>query len=201
MQWRSDAPVDLDVARFEGALAEAKAAVLAERAGDLASLDTTQQAARRDIHGALRKALFDYQRQQYNTVVSACMTMVNTLYKLGDSAGDRAVLFEGFGIVLRLLAPIAPHVTHHLWQTLGYGPEILDAGWPEADGAALQQDSIELVVQVNGKLRARITVATTADREAIEVAALGNGNVVRFLEGRAVRKVILVPGKLVNIVI
>ncbi len=182
-------------------LAATRPEVFAAGPGGLSGLDTAQQAARREIHGALKKALFDYQRQQYNTVVSACMTMVNTLYKLGDSAGERAVLFEAFGIILRLLAPIAPHVSHYLWQTLGYGAEILDAGWPEADDAALQQDSIELVVQVNGKLRARITVATTADREAIEAAALGNGNVVRFLEGRAVRKVILVPGKLVNIVI
>ena len=153
------------------------------------------------LRSGITFSLFDYQRQQYNTVVSACMTMVNTLYKLGDSAGERAVLFEGLGIILRLLAPIAPHVSHYLWQTLGYGAEILNAGWPETDDAALQQESIELVVQVNGKLRARITVAATASREDIEVAALGNENVVRFLEGRAVRKVILVPGKLVNIVV
>ena len=183
------------------ALAEARTAAFRTGAGDLTSLDADPQAARREIHSALKKALFDYQRQQYNTVVSACMTMVNTLYKLGDGVGDRAVLFEGFGIVLRLLAPIAPHVTHHLWQTLGYGAEILDAGWPAADESALQQDSIELVVQVNGKLRARITVATTASKDEIEATALSNENVVRFLEGRDVRKLILVPGKLVNIVV
>ena len=183
------------------ALAAARTAAFAAGAGDLSGLNGAQQAARRDIHGALKKALFDYQRQQYNTVVSACMTMVNTLYKLGDSVADRAVLFEGYGIVLRLLAPIAPHVTHHLWHTLGYGAAILDAGWPEADETALRQDRIELVVQVNGKLRARITVAADASRDDIEAGALGNENVIRFLEGRAVRKVILVPGKLVNIVV
>jgi len=168
--------------------------------GDLAALDTEQQAARREIHGTLKKAQFDYGRQQYNTVVSACMSMVNTLYKLGDREGDRTVLQEGFGIVLRLLAPIAPHVTHHLWRTLGYGKEILEAGWPQANEAALQQDTVELVVQVNGKLRARIVVPVTASRDDIEAAALDNENVTRFLEGKPVRKVILVPGKLVNVV-
>jgi leucyl-tRNA synthetase len=182
------------------ALAAKRAVALRAGPGVLAAVDADQQAARRDIHETLKKALFDYERQQYNTVVSACMSMVNTLYKLGDSEADRAVLQEGFGIVLRLLAPIAPHVTHHLWRTLGYGEEILEAGWPQADEAALEQDTVELVVQVNGKLRARIVVPVTASREEIEALALGNEKVARFLLGKPVRRVILVPGKLVNIV-
>ena len=169
--------------------------------GDLSELDAEQQAARREIHGALKKAQFDYERQQYNTVVSMCMTIVNVLYKLGDSPADCAILREGMGIVLRLLAPISPHVSHHLWRTLGFGTEVLDGGWPDVDPAALAQESIELVVQVNGKLRGRISVPKAAGNEEIEAIALANENVARFLEGKAVRKVIVVPGRLVNIVV
>jgi len=166
----------------------------------LDSLGEEQKAARREIHGVLNKALFDYERQQFNTVVSACMTMVNVLNKLGNGAGDPAVMREGIGIVLRLLGPIAPHVTHHLWRELGYGEDILHAGWPEVDEGALVQDSIEYVVQVNGKVRAKIQVPADAGREAVEKAALANENVQRFIGDAQVRKVIVVPGKLVNMV-
>jgi len=158
------------------------------------------EASRREVHQHLNKALFDYERQQYNTVVSACMSMVNALNKLGDSPAELATLREGLGIILRLLAPIAPHVTHQLWQDLGYGDDILDAGWPQVDEAALKQDSIEIVVQVNGKVRGKIEVPADADKDAVEAAAKGNENVQRFTEGKTVRKVIVVPGKLVNIV-
>jgi len=168
--------------------------------GDLTSLDEQAQTARREIHTALQKAAFDYERQQFNTVVSACMSMVNTLYKLAEDAGARAVLHEGMGIVLRLLAPIAPHVTHHLWRHLGYGEEILDAAWPQADEAALRQESIQYVVQVNGKVRARIQVPADADKAAAEAAALADANVQRFIGDATVRKIIVVPNKLVNIV-
>jgi leucyl-tRNA synthetase len=148
----------------------------------------------------LKKALFDYERQQFNTVVSACMSMVNTLNRLAGEAGDAAVVREGVGIVLRLLGPIAPHVTHHLWRELGYGEDILAAGWPEVDESALVQDSIEYVVQVNGKVRAKIQVSADADREAVEKIALANDNAQRFIGDGQVRKVIVVPGKLVNVV-
>jgi leucyl-tRNA synthetase len=163
-------------------------------------LNANAVAARREIHGSLKKALFDYERQQYNTVVSACMTMVNALYRLDDSPGGGAVLREGVSIVLRLLAPIAPHVTHHLWRELGFGEDILDAPWPAVDDAALKQDSIEYVVQVNGKVRGKVTVAADADRASVEAAALADASVRRFTEGVTVRKVIVVPGKLVNVV-
>jgi leucyl-tRNA synthetase len=182
------------------ALAANHATQLARGPGDLAGLDERRQAARREIHGALKKALFDYERQQYNTVVSACMTMVNVLNKLGDTQADRAVLHEGLGIVLRLLGPIAPHVTHHLWRELGYGAEILDAGWPAVDDSALEQASIEYVVQVNGKVRAKVQVPADADRAAVEAAAKANGNVKKFIGDATVRKVIVVPNRLVNIV-
>ena len=156
--------------------------------------------ARREVHQNLQKALFDYQRQQYNTVVSACMSMVNVLNKLGDSEAELATLHEGVGIVLRLLAPIAPHVTHQLWGDLGYGDDIQHAAWPQVDEDALRQDNIEIVVQVNGKVRGKISVPADADKQAVEVTAKDNENVVRFTEGKTIRKVIVVPGKLVNIV-
>ncbi len=156
--------------------------------------------ARREIHSALQKALYDYERQQFNTVVSGCMTMVNVLNKLDDSPAALALLHEGVGIVLRLLAPIAPHVTHHLWQQLGYGADIQDGGWPAVDASAMVSDTVSYVVQVNGKMRGKIEVAADADKAAIEATARANENVGRFTEGLTVRKVIVVPNKLVNIV-
>jgi leucyl-tRNA synthetase len=158
------------------------------------------KAARRELHEALRKALYDYDRQQYNTVASACMAMVNTLTRLGEGLGERAVLREGLGILLRLLAPITPHIAHALWRELGFGAHVLDAGWPEVDESALAQDTIEYVVQVNGKLRGRVQLPAGADQAAIQEAALANDNVRRFVGDAQVRKVIVVPGKLVNIV-
>jgi leucyl-tRNA synthetase len=156
--------------------------------------------ARRDVHENLQKALFDYERQQYNTVVSSCMSMVNTLNKLGKNADDLATLHEGLSIVLRLLAPIAPHVTHHLWNTLNLGDDILSATWPAVDPEALKKDAIEIVVQVNGKVRSKISVSPEASKDEIEAAAQQDEHVMRFTEGTTIRKVIVVPGKLVNIV-
>jgi leucyl-tRNA synthetase len=163
-------------------------------------LGEAQRAARRDIHAALQKALFDFGRHQFNTVVSACMVMVNVLYKLDATAADRAVLREGLGVVLRLLGPIAPHITHHLWQELGYGTDILSGGWPAVDPEALHQDEIEYVVQVNGKVRGKIRVPAEADQSAVELAALANEKVRRFVADASVRKVVVVPKKLVNVV-
>jgi len=163
------------------------------------------QGARHEIHVALRKALYDYERHQFNTVVSGCMTMVNVLNKLdrepvAPAGAGLEVRREGLSIVLRLLAPIAPHLCHHLWRELGYGEDILTAPWPVVDEAALERESLEYVVQVNGKVRGLIRVPAAADRAAIEAAALGNENVRRFLGTVQVRKVILVPGKLINLV-
>ncbi len=165
--------------------------------GDPSTLDDGAQEARRDIHTALKKALFDFYRQQFNTVVSACMTMVNTLNKTAAPA----VLQEGVGIVLRLLGPIAPHMCHHLWRELGYGDDIHAGGWPAVDEGALAQDSVEYVVQVNGKLRAKVNVAADADKATVEDAAKADENVQRFTAGKTVIKVIVVPNKLVNIVV
>ncbi len=164
------------------------------------NLDEDSAAVRREVHAALKKALFDYQRQQFNTVVSACMTMVNALYRLDDSPAGLAVLREGLSICLRLLGPIAPHVTHHLWRELRFGDDILNAPWPAVDESALRQASIEYVVQVNGKVRGKISVPVEADQSAVESAALGSAAVQRFTESMRVRKVIVVPGRLVNVV-
>ena len=128
------------------------------------------------------------------------MIMVNALYKLGNSPGDLTLLREGMGLVLRLLGPIAPHISHRLWVDLGYGSDILQAAWPQPDAEALRQDSIQYVVQVNGKLRARIEVVADAGREQVEEIALADPNVQNFTGGKPPRKVIVVPGKLVNIV-
>jgi leucyl-tRNA synthetase len=169
-------------------------------AGDLSDLNDNQKETRREIHEALKQASFDYQRQQFNTVVSACMKIVNALYKLGDSAQDNALLHEGLGITLRLLAPIAPHVSHHLWRELGFGENILDSDWPQPDEAALVQESIQYAVQVNGKVRAQLQVPADADKEAIEKLAQEDDNVRKFTDGKTIRKIIVVPKKLVNIV-
>jgi leucyl-tRNA synthetase len=113
---------------------------------------------------------------------------------------DRALLQEGLEAVILLLAPITPHVCHELWRELGKPGAVIDAAWPCVDETALVQDSLTLVVQVNGKLRGQIEVPASASREEVEAAARANGNVLRFTEGLAIRKVIVVPGKLVNIV-
>jgi leucyl-tRNA synthetase len=180
-------------------LASAKADEVAD-ASMPDELDEGSASVRRELHGVLKKALFDYERQQFNTVASGCMIMVNALQRLDASTGSRGVLREGLSILLRLLAPIAPHITHQLWRDLGFGEDILDAGWPSVDESALRQDNIELVVQVNGKVRGKIQVPADAEREAIEQAALANENVRKFIGAAQVRKIILVPRKLVNVV-
>jgi leucyl-tRNA synthetase len=171
-----------------------------------AALSVPLQAVRREIHLNLKQADFDYERVQYNTVVSAAMKMLNALEdaRLGDSAAEHALAREGLGILLRVLYPIAPHITHVLWRELGFAHEhgeLLDAPWPQADAAALRQDEIELVVQVNGKLRGSIHVPAAADRQAIEQAALADPAVQKFVAGSPVKRVVVVPNKLVNVVV
>jgi len=168
--------------------------------GDLGKLSDQQKEARRELHTLLKQARFDYERQQFNTVVSACMKMTNLLYKLDCSDSDHALRREGLSFILRLLAPIAPHMSHQLWRELGFGDDVLNADWPEADESALVQESIQYVVQVNGKVRAKIKVPAGADKAAVEAIALADENVQRFLEGLTVRKVIVVPNKLVSVV-
>ncbi len=168
--------------------------------GAAAELNEAQKTARRELHTLLKQARFDYDRQQFNTVVSACMKMTNLLYKLDRSDSDHTLRREGLSFILRLLAPIAPHITHQLWRELGFGDDVLNADWPEVDESALVQERIQYVVQVNGKVRAKIKVAADADKEAVEAVALADENVQRFLDGLTVRKVIVVPNKLVSVV-
>ena len=169
-----------------------------------AALDSGLKKVRHDLHASLQQALFDYQRMQYNTVVSATMKMLSALESVKGHPGGAALLREGTGILLRTLYPIAPHITHGLWVELGFAKELgdlLDAPMPQPAEDALRQDELELVVQVNGKLRGRVTVAANASEEVIRAAALADPHVQKFIGEKPVRKVITVPGKLVNIVI
>jgi leucyl-tRNA synthetase len=168
-----------------------------------ASLDSGLKKIRRELHTCLQQALFDYQRTHYNTVVSATMKMLIALDSAKGQPEAGPLLREGVGILLRTLYPIAPHVTHVLWVQLGYARELgdlLDAPLPVPAEDALRQDELELVVQVNGKLRGRVTVAAKANEEAIKAAALADEHVRKFVD-KPVRKVIYVPGKLINIVV
>ena len=165
--------------------------------------DAALAATRREIHLALKQANFDFAKFQFNTVVSAGMKMLNAMERApkADAAARHAVVSDGLSLLLRLLAPITPHITHTLWRELGYGEDILAAPWPEPDAAALDADEIELVVQVNGKLRGSLRVAKAADRATIEKLALENANVQKHIAGQAVKKVVVVPGRLVNVVV
>jgi len=164
------------------------------------------KALRLDIHTVLKQANYDYERMQYNTVVSAVMKMLNTLEDaaLSDSAEDAAALAEGFSILLRVLYPACPHIAEQLWTELGYAAccgELLDVAWPGVDESALQRDELELMLQINGKLRGSILVPASADKAQIEAAALASDAFIKQAEGAAPKKVIVVPGRLVNIVV
>jgi leucyl-tRNA synthetase len=171
---------------------------------------------RREIHLALGQANYDYQRFQYNTVISASMKMLNALEErkfpeMKDAAGGTPELQAGaaaaqecFGILLRVLYPVAPHVTQALWRELGFEARLgslLDAPWPESDAAALVQEEIELVIQINGKLRGNIRVPAKATREEVEDMARMDDVVLKHTRGAAIRKIVVVPGRLVNVVV
>ena len=167
--------------------------------------DEVSKTLRRDIYTLLRQADYDYQRMQYNTVVSTCMKMLNTLEsaRLPESRIAGQALADALGILLRVLYPVVPHVTWQLWEDLGYAGQLgdlLDAPWPEIDEQALVADEIELMLQVNGKLRGSLKVSSQATKADIETQAGAHEAVGKFLEGRPVKRIIVVPGKLVNIV-
>jgi leucyl-tRNA synthetase len=169
---------------------------------DTRSLNEQQRAVRRKTHETIAKVSDDYgRRQTFNTAIAAIMELCNELGKLDTGDGqDQAVIGEALRAVVLMLNPIVPHICQALWQALGGAGDVLHAPWPLVDEAALTRDSIAMVVQVNGKVRAKMDVAADADKAAVEAAALAQDNVQRFLEGVTVRKVIVVPGKLVNIV-
>ena len=167
-----------------------------------ADIDDRQKAVRRKTHETIAKVSDDFgRRQTFNTAIAAIMELCNELAKLDSSnPQSRAILHEALEAVVKMLSPIAPHITQALWQALGHQSDFLNASWPTVDESALTRDSIEMVVQVNGKVRDRMEVSVDASKEDIEANALTQDNVKRFLEGVTVRKVIVVPGKLVNIV-
>jgi leucyl-tRNA synthetase len=169
---------------------------------DIATLNDEQKAVRRAIHLAIKQASNDIGlHHKFNTAVAQVMTLMNVLEKAATATEqDRALVQEGLETVALILAPITPHISHELWRELGKQGAIIDASWPQVDESALVQDSLTLVVQVNGKLRGQIEVPASASREEVEAAARANENVLRFTEGLSIRKVIVVPGKLVNIV-
>ncbi|AZC25868.1 MULTISPECIES: leucine--tRNA ligase [Pseudomonas] len=169
---------------------------------DVAALDDAQKVIRRAIHAAIKQASTDVgQFHKFNTAIAQVMTLMNVLEKAPQATEqDRALLQEGLEAVTLLLAPITPHISHELWTELGQAGAVIDAGWPAVDESALVQDSLQLVIQVNGKLRGQIEMPASASREEVEAAARANENVLRFTDGLTIRKVIVVPGKLVNIV-
>ena len=176
--------------------------------GSLKTVDFGKEAKalRLEIHTVLKQVDYDYQRMQYNTVVSGAMKMINALedFKAVEATGAPVALIEGFGILLRCLYPATPHIAHTLWSELGYAEpmgDLLDAPWPQVDPGALVQDEIELMLQVNGKLRGSIVVPAGADKTVIEQAALVHEMFQKFANGAAPKKVVVVPGRLVNLVL
>jgi leucyl-tRNA synthetase len=167
------------------------------------SLDDAQKAIRLKLHETIRKVTDDYERRlTFNTAIAANMELLNSLTRFDDeSATGNAIRQEAFDSMVLMLAPIIPHVCHRLWRDLGHDSLIIDHPWPEVDESALVQESIEMVIQVNGKLRGKLQIGADADRASCEAAALANEQAMRFIGDSAIRKVIVVPGKLVNIVV
>jgi len=174
--------------------------------GRAAGFGKAAKALRLDIHSVLKQANYDYERMQYNTVVSAVMKMLNALEdaELSDTQEDAAALAECLSILLRVLYPVCPHLSSHLWLDLGYDKvhgSLWDATWPSVDDTALVRDEIELMLQVNGKLRGSLVVSANADKAAIEQAALASEAFQKQSQGATPKKIIVVPGRLVNLVI
>ncbi len=167
--------------------------------------DTAQLDIFRQLYDVAEQAKFDYERQQYNTVVSACMKLLNLMGKIPEKSGEQEdikpiVLHKAMSILLRLLAPITPHITHQLWYDLGYTGLIIDTNWPRSSPIAFKVDTIEMVVQVNGKLRSRVMVASDADEAAIKEIVSADSKVQQAIAGLGIKKMIIVPGKLINVV-
>ncbi|HBR97340.1 MAG TPA: leucine--tRNA ligase [Gammaproteobacteria bacterium] len=170
---------------------------------DVSALNDAEKALRRKTHETIKKVTDDFERRYtFNTAIAAAMELLNDSGKLkADSPQAPAVVREAIEAIVLMLAPVIPHACHHLWEALGKGGTVVDQSWPQHDESALARDSIELVVQVNGKLRGKIQVAADADKASCENTSITDANVARHLDGKTVRKVIVVPGKLVNIVV
>jgi len=166
------------------------------------SLNSAQKALRRELHKTIGKVSDDIgRRNTFNTAIAAIMELMNHLSKAKtETDEDRAVMQEAIRAVILMLTPIVPHLSHHLWKIAGDGNEVENALWPQVDESALVEDEKLIIVQVNGKLRAKVTVAADASQDAVEQLALSDDNVSKFTDGKTIRKVIYVPGKLLNIV-
>jgi leucyl-tRNA synthetase len=169
---------------------------------NLDSLTDAQKDLRRKTHQTIEKVSDDFgRRYTFNTAIAAVMELLNNISQLSDNDDQsQAVRHEALNSAILLLAPIVPHICHSLWQAMGNKTNVADASWPKVDDSALVQSAIEMVVQVNGKVRGKIQVAVDEAKENVEKYALEEPNVMRFTEGNTVRKVIVVPGRLVNIV-
>jgi len=170
--------------------------------GDINDLSKDEKDARRKVHETIQKVSDDFGvRNSFNTGIAAVMELINTLQKQKlESAGGRGVVAEGLDAVVRMLSPIAPHIAQSLWEAFGNDSLVLDAPWPVVDEKALEKDSILLIVQVNGKVRAKLEAPATASKDELEAMALADDSVKNQIDGKTIRKVIVVPGKLVNIV-
>ncbi len=197
LEW-SDAGVQ-GAYRFLRRVWSAAATFKARRDTGLATNAVSFPHIRYEIHNILKQANYDLSRQQFNTVASAAMKLLNTIEKISDANDD--LFEEGLSILLRLLAPITPHLAETLWRELGFGPSILEAPWPEPDPDALVRDQIELMLQINGKLRGAMIVSPDLPQAAIEAEALAHPSLSRHLTGQTVKKIIVVPGRLINIVV
>jgi len=169
---------------------------------EMAVLDARQKSLRRVTHQALAKVTDDLARRfTFNTAIASVMELLNEVSRFEvKSAQDRAVVQEALERSVLMLSPMVPHIAHRLWQVLGHATAVVDERWPEADPAAMVADSVEIVVQVNGKVRGRVAVPAGAPEDSIRAAALADAGVQRHLEGKAPKRVIVVPGKLVNVV-
>ena len=187
--------------RFWSAVAEHAAGGQAG-AVNRAGLNDGQKDLRRKTHRTIAKITDDIgRRHSFNTAVAASMELLNAVNKFGDeSEAGRAVVHEALEAVVIMLSPMVPHICHELWRQLGHETALIDERWPDVDESALAQDLVEMVVQVNGKLRGRIAIAADAQKDAAEAEALANENVQRFVAGKDIKKIIVVPGRLVNIV-
>jgi leucyl-tRNA synthetase len=185
----------------QGFDADLRARMPARPTLDGAKLATSLADLRRELHLVLKQASYDLGKQQFNTVASGAMKMLNALEKAPrDGALAAEVIGEGLSMLLRVLSPICPHITHVLWRDCGFGDDILNASWPEPADSALVQDEIELMLQVNGKLRGSLRIAADAANDVIEAQALASEAAQKFMEGKPARKVVVVPGRLINIV-
>ena len=170
---------------------------------DVNALNDQQKSIRLVTHETIAKVGDDIgRRYTFNTAIASVMELINALIKFkDDSEQGRAVMQESLQAIVLLLSPIVPHITHEIWHVLGKDSSLLDQAWPKVDESALVKDSLQIIVQVNGKLRSRIEVAASASKDEIEAAAITDENVMKFTDGKQVVKVIVVPGKLVNIVV